>query len=116
MAPAARFRCNDHAAGGYVGAKDRRYTPAGENTVGVSRAWSQTRKESAACSPRDVPMQARSLGAVEPKRFPLSDRERPTGVPANYGSVINRDYRSSRNAFDGNASLHRFSGRAEVSR
>lgn len=60
MAPAARFRCNDHAAGGGggeeedVGAKDRRYTPAGENTVRVSGAWSRRGKKAPRVHRRDL--------------------------------------------------------------
>lgn len=82
---------------GDVGAKDRRYTPAGENTVGVSGAWSRRGKK-APRVPREISTcRDRARHSVESERFPLSDREKSTGVPANYGSVINRDYQSSRN-------------------
>lgn len=77
MAPAARFRCNDHAVGGRqgdVGAKDRRYTPAGANTAGVSGAWSRRGKKApAACSPRDLTVHPcgvsnRAIPAVRSRR------------------------------------------------
>lgn len=94
MVPAARFRCNDHALGGAgerdVGAKDRRYTPAGENTAGVSGAWSRRGKK----APRVHRESSRRCGV--PSRA-VRSREEPTGVPANYDGIINKDYRLSRN-------------------
>lgn len=94
-----------------IGAKDRRYTPAGENTARVSGAWSRRGKK--------APRVHREVAPVC-RIAELSDRERDriairsTGVPANYDAVINKDYRSSRNARWKRERLRRFqrSGRA----
>lgn len=46
-----------------VGAKDRRYTPAGENTAGVSGAWSRRRKKAPRVR-REIPVASRRCDAV----------------------------------------------------
>lgn len=85
-----------------IGAKDRRYTPAGENTAGVSGAWSgRGKKASCTLAARDFASSAPApVSVCRTERFPLSDRERRTdGSTCQLGRrIINRDYRSSGNA------------------